>query len=268
MTGWFNIVGLIGIVASVGYGAAFFLNALLGLYGVDIFGINFGDYEHILAETFLLFLLILVFYTVVNIFADRGLALINNISVGWHLLGRRGHPRDPGLRPRRPPGPRASSSASGSTTPVCHEARRQPRLLVPGAPDRVPADDVHPDRLRRLGPHRRGDPGAATAPPRASGVGVLLGLIGWFVLLAFLFAANDVACRQRGRRLRRRDLHHAARNLGGEAVFLIATVGQLFCGAAGLTSASRTWYAFSRDRAMPGWNCSAGSTATGSPSTP
>ena len=36
-------------------------------------------------------------------------------------------------------------------------------------------------------------------------------------------------------------------------VFLIATVGQLFCGAAGLTSASRTWYAFARDRGMPGW---------------
>jgi amino acid transporter len=36
-------------------------------------------------------------------------------------------------------------------------------------------------------------------------------------------------------------------------VILIATVGQLFCGAAGLTSASRTWYAFSRDRGMPGW---------------
>ena len=36
-------------------------------------------------------------------------------------------------------------------------------------------------------------------------------------------------------------------------MILIATVGQLFCGAAGLTSASRTWYAFSRDRAIPGW---------------
>jgi amino acid transporter len=37
-------------------------------------------------------------------------------------------------------------------------------------------------------------------------------------------------------------------------VLIIATVGQFFCGAAGLTSASRTWYAFSRDRGMPGWN--------------
>jgi amino acid transporter len=39
-----------------------------------------------------------------------------------------------------------------------------------------------------------------------------------------------------------------------KAVLIIATVGQFFCGAAGLTSASRTWYAFSRDRGMPGWN--------------
>ena len=36
-------------------------------------------------------------------------------------------------------------------------------------------------------------------------------------------------------------------------MLIIATVGQIFCGAAGLTSASRTWYAFSRDRGMPGW---------------
>ena len=58
-----------------------------GLYGLDIFGVNFGDTEHILGEQFLLFLIILFLYTLVNIFADRLLALINNISVGWHLLG-------------------------------------------------------------------------------------------------------------------------------------------------------------------------------------
>src|ERR1700730_12322170 len=88
-TGWFNIVGLVGIVAGVGYGAAFFLQALLGLYGLDVLGINFAttNPSTILHETFLLFLLILVFYTAVNIFADRLLALFNNISVGWHVIG-------------------------------------------------------------------------------------------------------------------------------------------------------------------------------------
>ena len=54
-TGWFNIVGLVGIVASVGYGAAFFLDSLLALYNVNVLGVNFGDNVHVLTEIFLLF---------------------------------------------------------------------------------------------------------------------------------------------------------------------------------------------------------------------
>ena len=34
---------------------------------------------------------------------------------------------------------------------------------------------------------------------------------------------------------------------------MIATIGQLFCGMACVTSCSRMTYAFSRDRAVPGW---------------
>ena len=52
MTGWFNIIGLVGIVASVGYGAATFLNITLGVYGVDIFGVNFADTSSVLGEQF------------------------------------------------------------------------------------------------------------------------------------------------------------------------------------------------------------------------
>ncbi len=87
MTGWFNIVGLVGVVAGVGYGTAIFLNFLLSLYSVDIFGVNFADTQHVLGETFGLFVLILAVFTMLNVFADRALALVNNISVGWHLLG-------------------------------------------------------------------------------------------------------------------------------------------------------------------------------------
>src|SRR5919199_4384340 len=57
-TGWFNIAGLLGIVASVAYGAAGFLYALLGLYKLNVLGVNFGDDVHVLSETFLLFLII------------------------------------------------------------------------------------------------------------------------------------------------------------------------------------------------------------------
>ncbi len=88
-TGWFNMVGLVGIVAGVGYGAAIFLNAVLALYGVTIGSINFAtaDPSAILHHTFVLFLCILVLYTIVNIVADRLLGLFNNISVWWHVLG-------------------------------------------------------------------------------------------------------------------------------------------------------------------------------------
>jgi amino acid transporter len=86
-TGWFNIVGLLGIVASVGYGAAGFLYALLGIYGVDALGVNFSDDVHAITETFLLFLIILGVVTALNIFWDPILGLLNNTSVGWHVLG-------------------------------------------------------------------------------------------------------------------------------------------------------------------------------------
>jgi len=88
-TGWFNMIGLVGIVAGVGYGAAIFLNTVLSVYGVTIGSIDFAtaNTSAILHHQFVLFLIILFLYTVINIFADPLLAVFNNISVGWHVLG-------------------------------------------------------------------------------------------------------------------------------------------------------------------------------------
>ena len=49
-TGWFNLIGLVAVVASVDYACATFLNVVLGLYEVNLLGVNFGDAQHILAE--------------------------------------------------------------------------------------------------------------------------------------------------------------------------------------------------------------------------
>jgi amino acid transporter len=78
-------------------------------------------------------------------------------------------------------------------------------------------------------------------------------VIGWFVLLAFLFAANDVEAVNDAAGFVGTIFTSALDSWAAKMILIIATVGQLFCGAAGLTSASRTWYAFSRDRGMPGW---------------
>jgi amino acid transporter len=80
-------------------------------------------------------------------------------------------------------------------------------------------------------------------------------ILGWFLMLAFLFAATDTkAVDGTGGFVGTIFTSAMANHLwGAKLILIIATVGQLFCGAAGLTSASRTWYAFSRDRGMPGW---------------
>src|SRR2546426_8409096 len=255
-TGWFNIVGVVGIVAGVGYGCAIFANALFGLYGLDVLGVNFGDSKHILGETFALFVIILVLYTIVNIFADNLLGMFNNISVWWHVLGV---------------------------------------LTIIGILAFVPDQHqsttfVFTERLNNTGFHGGAiggsffwlyilpvgfiltmytqtgyDASAHTAEEtRGAALGAAKGvwksvfysaIAGWFVLLAFLYAAKDVKAVDAAGGSSISIFNSAMANhlWGAKLVLIIATVGQLFCGAAGLTSASRTWYAFSRDRGMPGW---------------
>jgi amino acid transporter len=254
MTGWFNIVGLIGIVSSVAYGCAFFLFNLLQLYGVDIFGVNFGDTSHILGETWLLFFIILALYTLVNIFADRFLALMNNVSVGWHLLGVAiiigilvfvpDHHQDAGFVF----GNRINNNGffGGSTSNFGFWF-----LVLPTGFLLTMYTQTGYDASAHTAEETRG---AAKAAAQGVWRSVFFSaLIGWFVLLAFLFAANDVGAVNDAAGAVFGIFNSALDPWAAKLVVLIATVGQFFCGAAGLTSASRTWYAFSRDRGMPGW---------------
>jgi amino acid transporter len=254
MTGWFNIVGLIGIVASVAYGAAFFLYTLLGLYEVEIFHVDFADSVNILPETFGLFVIILAFVTVLNIFGDRVLALLNNISVGWHLVGVAivigllvfvpdthqdagfvfGHTIN------------NNGAFDGSTSSFGFWV-----LVLPVGFLLAMYTQTGYDASAHTAEETKG---AAVAAAQGVWRSVFFSaIIGWFVILAFLFAATEPG-----------KVSHAAGFVGAifttsmdpwaaKLVILIATIGQIFCVAAGMTSASRTWYAFSRDRGMPGW---------------
>jgi amino acid transporter len=255
MTGWFNIVGLVGIVSSVGYGAAFFLFNTLSLYGLDIFGINFGDSKHILSETWLLFFLILTLYTVLNIFADRILALLNNISVGWHVFGVAvviallvfvpDHHQSASFVF----GERINNNGAfhGSTSNLGFWL-----LVLPVGFLLAMYTQTGYDASAHTAEETRG---AAKAAAQGVWRSVFWSaVIGWLVLLAFLFAATDTKAVDDGAGFVGTIFTSALDSWAAKLVFIIATVGQLFCGAAGLTSASRTWYAFSRDRAIPGWS--------------
>src|SRR5579862_9303708 len=71
-TGWFNLLGLVAIVASVDYACAIFWNATLQLYGLH-FILNFGTTvpAHILVHTFVLFALILLLHGLLNVFSSQ-----------------------------------------------------------------------------------------------------------------------------------------------------------------------------------------------------
>jgi amino acid transporter len=256
ITGWFNIVGLVGIVAGVGYGAAFFLQAVLALYGVNVLGIDFGTTNPttILHQDFLLFLIILVGYTVVNIFADRLLGIFNNISVGWHVVGVLVIIALVIFVPSHHQsfsfvfGHRLNNTGfhGGATSGAFFWLYVLPLGFILTMYTQTGYDaSAHTAEETR---------GAAVAAAQGVWRSVFYSAIaGWAVLLALLFAATNVDAINKAGGGAIPLLETGLTSWAAKLVLIICTVGQLFCGAAGLTSASRTWYAFSRDRGMPGW---------------
>src|SRR5580692_3379839 len=77
-TGWFNFLGQVAVTAGIDFGAAFFLNAFLDIQW------GFDDRPW---HTIVLFAAILVLHGVLNSFGVRLVALLNNVSVWWHIIG-------------------------------------------------------------------------------------------------------------------------------------------------------------------------------------
>jgi amino acid transporter len=246
-TGWFNFVGLVGVVASVDYACATFLNALLGYYNVD-FVLNFTDDAHILSETFVLFAIILLLGTVVNIFQTHLLAIINSVSVGWHVLGvliivailvavPNHHQSFDFVFTERFNNSGFSSSMYWFYILPLGFLLTQYTITGFDASAHI-SEETH---------------GASVAAAKGVWRSIFYSaLIGWVVLLAITFAATDVKAVNDGAGSSLSIFESALSTSALKAVVLISTVGQLFCGIACLTSASRMCFAFSRDKALPG----------------
>ena len=256
-TGWFNLIGLVGVTASVVYASAQFANATLGLYGLDLGFINFGDEAHVLLETFVLFALFLTIHSLINIYSSPLVATFNNVSVWWHVIGV------------------AVIIGILVVVPDTHQS----------------VDFVFTERINNTGLFdgdisglgfwfyvlplgflltmytQTGYDASAHVSEETHGASLgaakgvwrsvfWAGLIGWFVLLAITFAATDVDAVNAGEAFGiGSSIDIFASSLDSwaiKAVLVISTLGQLFCGMACLTSSSRMCYAFSRDRAVPG----------------
>lgn len=80
-TGWLNLVGLIAVTAGVAYGCATFIDLTLSTWSKSYAS------GYSLTRVFLTFLAVLVFIAVVNIFSGHLMAVMNNVSVWWHVFG-------------------------------------------------------------------------------------------------------------------------------------------------------------------------------------
>jgi amino acid transporter len=253
-TGWFNVLGLIGIVASVDYILSFFLTQLFGLWSLDLGFVNFADSQHVVKEIFALFVVILALHALINIFSHRLLALFNSISVFWHVVGvliiigilvfvPDHHQSAKFVFTQKINNSGfAGGSVGGGTFWF---------LVLPVGFLLTMYTITGYDASAHVAEETQGAEEAA-----AKGVWqsvALSAVIGWFVLLAILFAATNVDAVNAGFGSSIAVFTSAAMDKGwAEAIIAIACVGQFFCGMACVTSSSRTFYAFSRDRAVPG----------------
>ncbi len=252
-TGWFNLIGLVAVVASVDYACATFVNALLTLYGVDLGFMNFTDEAHILSETFALFLVILLFTATLNIFRTHLLALINNISVWWHVAGVA---VIVGILVIAPDQHQSVSFVfteriSNSTL---HGGENSGLFfwfyILPLGFLLTQYTITGFDASAHMSEETQG-----ASKNAARGVWQSIfysAIIGWIVLLAITFAATDVNAINEGGGTSLAVFGSALGTSSQKAIILISTIGQLFCGTACLTSASRMTFAFSRDRGLPG----------------
>ena len=80
-TGWLNLIGLVAVTAGVSYGCATFIDLTL-----STFSTGYAE-GYSLTRVFLIFLVVLILAAVLNIFSSHLMAIMNNVSVWWHVVG-------------------------------------------------------------------------------------------------------------------------------------------------------------------------------------
>ena len=240
--GWLNLIGLVAVTASVAYGCATFTDLTLSTFSESYAG------GYSLSRVFVTFLVILILASVLNIFSGHLMAIMNNVSVWWHVVGV------------------AAIVLLLVFLPDTHQSMSfvfTERLNNSGYSDGKYWFLVLPLGLLLTHYTITGYDASAhlseetTAASDAAAKGIWRSIFysavgGWILLLAVLFAIQDV------------DIDSVAGG-GVAAIFVgalgtkwaafvlfISAAGQFFCTTACMTSASRMTFAFARDGAIPG----------------
>lgn len=237
-TGWLNLLGLLGAIAGIDYGAALFAGAFANLrWGI----------EPTPGRTMLIFCAILLLHAVLNLFGVRLVSLLNSVSVWWHLAGVAlivgalvivpDHHQSPSFVFTE------FVNGTGWENPVYVAAigllLAQYTFSGYDASAHLSEETAH----------------ASVAASRGIVRAIWVSWLAGFVLLAGLtFAIQDYD----GTRTTATGVPPAQIMLdglgtdGAAALLLVVIAAQLFCGNAEVAAASRMVFAFSRDGALPG----------------
>lgn len=250
-TGWLNLLGLLGAIAGIDYGAALFAGAFAGLQ---------WGFVPTPGRTMLIFCAVLLLHAVLNLFGLRVVSLLNSVSVWWHLAGVALIAGALAIVPDH------HRSPSFVFTTFVNETGWSNPLYVAAiglllAQYTFSGYDASAHLAEETS---RASVSAAKGIVRAIWVSWLAG----FVLLAGLtFAIQDYdATRTTATGVPPAQILLDGLGTGGaRALLLMVIVAQLFCGNAEVAAASRMVFAFSRDGALPGsrlWRGVSGRTQT------
>ncbi len=235
-TGWLNLLGLLGGIAGIDYGAASFIAAFAGLqWGV----------VPTPGLILTIFAGVLVLHALLNVVGVRVVSLLNGISVWWHLLGVA---LIVGVLTVVPSNHQSLSwvfthfeNGTGWTNPLYASAIG---LLLGGY------TFCGYDASAHLSEETKD---ARIAAPRGIVRSIWVSLLAGTVLLAgLLFAVQDYAGTSAAAVPPAQIFQDAVGATGAKLLLLVVIGAQLFCGSAETTAASRMIYAFSRDGALPG----------------
>jgi amino acid transporter len=248
-TGWLNLIGLVAVTASVAYGCATFFDLTFYTWGwVDTISLNL---------IFVFFVVILALIALINIFSSHLLAIINNISVWWHVAGASflvlvlifvpdDHLSVQQVFTDRFNGSGWDGGSTGSLTYLF--------IIIPFGFILTQYTITGFDASVHLSEETQG---AARSAARGLWQSIFYSAVGGYILLlAVTFAipkvdgAPDYASIPAGGV--QYIFQTALGDKWGGLLLFISACAQLFCATACLTSTSRMMFAFSRDRAVPG----------------
>jgi amino acid transporter len=248
-TGWFNLVGQIGVIASVDYALSVFIAEFISLYeGRWLFFDSTLDFKSV----FFIYTIVLITHGLLNTFGVRLVKILMDVSVWWHVFGTAviiaalfiipDSGKTEGLGSIFDSKNLTGWDFSGSGVYVLIIGMLIAQYTITGF-----------DASAHVSEETKG---ANVSAPKAILRSIYISaIIAWILNIAILQAIPKGAYDDIAVSFIPAPLRVFEASVGGnmaKTMIFIAIVGQFFCGMASVTANSRMIYAFSRDGALPG----------------